>query len=727
MTITQRTFDKVIRFYRLLPNELINDILNHIQIPNRDIKRKLTKNKTNSDKVQFLLNSPLKKMFCDTAYNAVRNSVPFDLKHTSYEDIISGINDDNKTAYTIFFFRWCDEDDESGSSNYLKYFKTFVNSELFDKILNGKPLDSLSMGNQQNETDEDIMEIYSIPEANVTENIEKTETILSDEKSSSSEGKVHSMKLLGRIEQKITYYNFFPQYKLTDNELIEIPIEELKSNYPTEGGINLGTTFSISESRRFLEETISTDSYNDKYIKNVFIVEFDSDDLEPNANDEYQKKIDLQKIVQNGGELSRKIHPASDFGIYKVVTSEEDEITEKTFIDGNIILKETYIVDGEKVLLHYKEKYYGPFIAHSRAIDGKYYLRPDAVENNYIVNYFSDSAIRVIEFEKPPRFDIQTYSSTFAFKTDSPIMEDIIPDEVLLGKIADNISIEMANNNPDEFIHQHNNSPFFAKSTVPNEIIYSRINRLKEIVTSVGRFEEKKREVFETLLELYRSESSVVLEKIIKESQIYKDLEEEKTEARSSAERSANEILELNKIIKQLQVQVAEREEKSNSIATSERIKQLQEENETLKGNAILFEDVEKLKEEKKQLEYYEERLREKINLLSSREKTIRSTIHDAINNESKKMADLAFDPYISSEMMKAAASWDDEENKNYYSECQTKLSKINPSSLSGSDLIDYIVQYVKDRRDYSKNEIVNIYMHCTELFYYFLRRAWYR
>ena len=26
----------------------------------------------------------------------------------------------------------------------------------------------------------------------------------------------------------------------------------------------------------------------------------------------------------------------------------------------------------------------------------------------------------------------------------------------VLGKIADNISIEMANSNPDEFIHQHN-------------------------------------------------------------------------------------------------------------------------------------------------------------------------------------------------------------------------------------------------------------------------------
>ena len=454
-------------------------------------------------------------MFCDTAYNVVRDSVPFDLKKTSYEEIISGINDDNKIAYTIFFFRWCYEDDQSGSSNDKKYFKTFVNSELFDKILNGKPLDSVSIGNQQNETDGEIMEIPSIPVANVTDNIKETETIMLDEESSRSEGKVHIMKLLGRIEQRNTYYNFFPQYELTDDGLIEIPIEELKLNYPANGGINLGTTFSTSESRKFLEEEISTDLDSDKYVKNLFVVELNNEDLEPNANDAYQKKIDLQKIAQNGGELSQTIHRACEFGIYKIVTSEDEEITPKMFIDGSILLKETFIVDGEKVLLHYNEKYYGPFIAHFRAIDGRYYLRTDAVENNYIVNYFSDSAIRVIGFEKQPHFEIQKYSSTFAFTTDSPIIEDIIPDEVLLGKIADNISIEMANSNPDEFIHQHNNSPFFAK--VSNEIIYSRINRIKEIVTSVGRLEEKKREVFETLLEFYKSESSVVLEKIIKE------------------------------------------------------------------------------------------------------------------------------------------------------------------------------------------------------------------
>ena len=721
MDILDYNFNKVIRFYQSLPNKLIDDILNQIQIPNREIKRKLAKNKTHSDKVQFLINSSLREMFCDTAYNVVKDSVPFDLKKTSYEEIISGINDDNKIAYTIFFFRWCYEDDQSGSSNDLKYFKSFVNSELFDKILNGKSLDSLSMGNQHNETDEDTMEIPSIQVANVTDNIEK---IILDEESSSSEGKVHSMKLLGRIEQRNTYYNFFPQYELTGNGLIEIPIEELKSNYPANGGINLGTTFSTSESRKFLEEEISTDLDSDKYVKNLFVVELNNEDLEPNANDAYQKKIDLQKIAQNGGELSQTIHRACEFGIYKIVTSEDEEITPKMFIDGSILLKETFIVDGEKVLLHYNEKYYGPFIAHFRAIDGRYYLRTDAVENNYIVNYFSDSAIRVIEFEKQPHFEIQTYSSTFAFTTDSPIIEDIIPDEVLLGKIADNISIEMANSNPDEFIHQHNNSPFFAKSTVPNEIIYSRINRLQEIVTSVGRLEEKKREVFETLLELYRSESSAVLEKIIKESQIYKDLEEEKTEARSSAERTANEILELNKIVKQLQDQIAELGKKSDTTVTTEEIEEKNATIRQLQGKVDEYESyismsrsIDELEERKRKLENNNDYLRDKSKEYEEKLKSVQESIGKAIKAESEKMATLAFDPYISSKMMSEAASWETKREESDYQSIVNKLSNVTPSTLCGDDLINYIVAYVKARRNYSRNQIINIYINIAQNF----------
>ena len=726
MGTLDNTFNKVIRFYQSLPDKLINDILSQIQIPNRDIKRKLAKNKTNSDKVQFLFNSPLRKMFCDTAYNVVRDSVPFDLKKTSYEEIISGINDNNKIAYTIFFFRWCYEDDESGSSNDIKYFKIFVNSKLFDKILNGKPLDGFRMDKQENETDENAMEIQSVQVVNVTDNIEKTEIVTSDKKFLNSGEKVHKMKLLGRIERRNTYYNFFPQYELIDDDIIEIPIEELKSNYPANGGINLGTTFSTSESRKFLEEDISTDLDSDKHVKNLFVVELNNEDLEPNANEDYQKKIDLQKIVQNGSEICQTIHLACEFRIYKIVTSEDEEITPKMFIDGSIFLdekSEKFIVDSEKVLLHYKEKYYGPFTAHFRAIDGKYYLKTDAIENHYIVNYFPNSAIKIIKFEKQSYFEIYTYSSAFAFTTvDLPIPEDIIPDEVLLGKIADNISIKMAGSNPDEFIHQCNNSPFFAK--VPKEIIDSRINRLQEIIKSIKGFEEKKREVFETLLEFYRSESSEVLEKIIKESQLYKDLEQENTKARSNAEKSANEILELNKRIEQLQNQIAGFREKSDTKVTTEEIeeknatiKKLQDKVTEYESHIRLSRSIEELEEKRKKLENNNEYLLGKSKEYERKLESVQENIGKVIKAESEKMATLAFDPYISSKMMSEAASWETQRETDDYQKIVDELSLITPSSLCGEKLIDYVVDYVKARRNYSRNEIVNIYINIAQNF----------
>ena len=47
-------FNKVIKFYQSLPSELINDILNNIQISNREMRRNLAQQKTDREKVKFL-------------------------------------------------------------------------------------------------------------------------------------------------------------------------------------------------------------------------------------------------------------------------------------------------------------------------------------------------------------------------------------------------------------------------------------------------------------------------------------------------------------------------------------------------------------------------------------------------------------------------------------------------------------------------------------------------
>ena len=77
----------------------------------------------------------------------------------------------------------------------------------------------------------------------------------------------------------------------------------------------------------------------------------------------------------------------------------------------------------------------------------------------------------------------------------------------------------------------------------------------------------------------------------------------------------------------------------------------------------------------------------------------------------------LSFDPFISSEMMKKAASWETTEEDRQYKEKLKMISDVTPSSLNDTDLIDYIVNYVKARREYSRNDILNIYINIAQNF----------
>lgn len=67
--------------------------------------------------------------------------------------------------------------------------------------------------------------------------------------------------------------------------------------------------------------------------------------------------------------------------------------------------------------------------------------------------------------------------------------------------------------------------------------------------------------------------------------------------------------------------------------------------------------------------------------------------------------------------MMREAASWDAKEEKDIYALRSNELSKVQPSSLYGDDLIDYIVDYVSAKRDYSRNDIINIFTCVTQNF----------
>ena len=701
----EKRLGKVVSFYQSLPDDLLETIINALPV-NRDLRRKINKLKTSKSKVEMLMASKFRKTFADTAYITIKPFISLELAKANYDEIVNCITDENKIYVAIFFFRWCYEDGDDGSSNDDKYFDTFVDSEIFDRILNSKKIGNLQSEIQSNEP---VLEIDA--------------TISSEESEMPSNGvnndEVNTMKLLGRIEKRNTFYNFFPQYEFENGRLKEIPADKLRADYPTNGGINLAYNPYSGGAASFLDDEITTDNDEDQYVNNVYVVEIDNYDLEPNDNSTYQVKLDLQRLVSKGKKLHDIIRYADEYEIYKVVHSEADSISDKTFISGNIYLRETNITEGEWVVLSYNKKYYGPFKASRKQYEERFFINTLAVENNYLVPFFSITDAEVVELEKQVYYKDPTYTSFIHITSNDEKFDDLITDEVLLDKINDDVSLELAVTHPEEFSHLYSNSPFLAE--LPQEIVSKRLDRLIEIVNNVEKLKEKKHEVFESLLKIYQEAPS---DKMIIESDAFKDLQSKYNEERRKSEDADKTIQELRKVQEELNAQIVELRKSSEGTASSEEVLKLKEEIDNLtseleKKDRIIHtnENIEELEEKKKRLKNINEELISQKNDYSRQIDSLRTDVSNAIKSGKSEMANLAFDPFISSEMMRQAASWETTEEDRQYKEKLEMISVVTPSSLNDADLIDYIVNYVKARREYSRNDIINIYISIAQNF----------
>lgn len=700
----EKRLEKVITFYQSLPTPLLEEIINNLPV-NRDIRRKINKIKSLREKVKTLTLYGVREVFADTAFTAIKEKVPLSLNTSSYDDIITSITEDNKLYIAIFFFRWCYEYGDDGSSNDEKYFDKFVDSEIFDCILNNKKIDNSQSISHKNEIVSRID--TSLP-------LNEVETSLAHE----NNYEVNTMKLLGRIEKRNTFYNFFPQYELNDGELVEISNDKLREDYPTDGAINLAYNPYSGGAASFLDK-LTTDLDDDQYVNNVYVAEIDKNHLEPNDNSRYQVKLDLQRLVSKGKNLHDMINYADEYGIYKVVHSEEDTIPDKAFISSNIYLLESNITDGEMVVLFYKEKYYGPFKASRKQYDERFFINTLAIENNYLVTFFSRTDVDVIELEKQAYYKDPTFTKFIHVSSDKEQYEDTITDEILLEKIIDDVSIELAATNPEEFSHMCSNSPFLAE--LPKEIVNERLDRLIGIVNKVEKLKEKKNEVFESLLSFYQESPS---DKMIIESDAFKDLQSKYNEERRKSEDADKTIQELRKVQDELNAQIVELRKNSEGTASSEEVIKLKEEIDKLslaleKKNKIIHanENIEELEEKQKKLQTINEGLIIQKDNYSRQIEELRTDVSNAIKSGKAEMASLAFDPFISSEMIKQAASWETTEEDRRYKEKLKMTRDITPSLLNDTELIDYIVNYVKARREYSRNDIINIYVSIAQNF----------
>lgn len=379
-------------------------------------------------------------------------------------------------------------------------------------------------------------------------------------------------------------------------------------------------------------------------------------------------------------------------------------------MDGNVTLTNTNIAENENVVMLYNGKYYGPYKAKRRIGDGKYYIKPDIT--NYLVPFYPNEQVQYLKLEKQSFYKDPTYTP-FIYTTGAPKLADIMPDEVLLSSISENISLEVAAEKPEEFINSYMKMPFV--STLPDSVAQERLKRLQRIIFDTEAFSNIKQELLSSLLT-----ASNLSNQMATESQEYKDLQSQYLNERNKNEENEKLIQKLKKENQEKDQKISDLECGNSNISSDEAIKlkeELSEYKKIITDKKETEHKIQQLRDEQQTLETNNEYLRNKSQEYNDKLISAQDKVSNAIKTSIENVASRAFDPFLSNRMMKEAALWDAKEEKDIYTLRSNKLSKVQPSSLYGDDLINYIVDYVGAKRNYIRNDIINIFTCVTQNF----------
>lgn len=538
---------------------------------------------------------------------------------------------------------------------------------------------------------------------------------------------------IGCIEENGTFFNFriyctFDGTKLIDDEAI-------KNDYPSCGKLNLSYKLNNS-SDEFLKNIVKncsllaiSSSMINAYIKenrNLY-----TNDVIPNI----QKQIDLQAMCDNRIDLSTVIFPASDLNIFKVATPESPEINDK-LIDGTIILSDTDFEKEEKVLISNNGRLIGPYKLHIRSIDDVRLVKPNLgnKENKYILRYIENPSNEIVF-----RFPIVVSYSTskiieIAFWNEEIVkLEDIIPDEKLILELSSIYSLNTSSKDKTTLERLAKTTELLS-SKLPDNIKEERKSRTLEIFENFDNLVGSKKAVIEALiynssLEQHQDLYQMLVDRL-KELPEYKDAISKSTQTEAELTKVLSEKADLENKIRESQSvssnaysqkfsedenKKIELENESLRKKKEETLKEIGELEEILKDGheAIDFKKKkDQLENSCTDLENDKEDLLTNIAKLETKLEQMKKDFQREIS-KSFEEATRAFDPVISNMMLDAASRFQSDSNiekyKLYYEEALDFSRTIK--SKSKEELRKYLVEGIRKYRNYSPNDIINMYI----------------
>ena len=545
---------------------------------------------------------------------------------------------------------------------------------------------------------------------------------------------------IGIIEKKgydpTVFFNFKPLAEIQSSQVIQLTAQEQEALLPESEKRNICFTYNwnVDDERRRMDANFSE--------KSLALFEFALEDLQPNfkANGDRNQtgyKVSAMEMLDKG-----KIRPVGNFGVYFAVRKNEvvSDFTNDTIVE----IESPCVLAGNQVFIEMDDFWAGPYEVGYREYTSSYYVKPQIKEHKYTVSGYSSNKIKQYSLSYSEGYWGAPEKQWLVLcpKQDAtPEQLDVISDSVLVESFKDSIESGITANGLVKIddvpaLLKHYEESEIMGAILTDETRRSRLNRLVNIMSSEEDVDDTLRTITDFICDLlvkYQDSPNVdewlqaLVEKhpqLLDQLQRSQAISKHITELEDKLETLTTQRGELEKEIEETRQravsidQQAIEAKKQEMLEREEEYEALSARIEASKKLLGVVGDIDDLQKKYENLSKEVDYLGIHKSHLTSETNSLELQFQQLISRPHEKMVELAFDGFMASKMLRAAAEWENEQTNNQYMELTDKVASIPTSNKTPEDLIEYLCRVIQIRRpNYSKNAIINIAICLTQGF----------
>lgn len=545
---------------------------------------------------------------------------------------------------------------------------------------------------------------------------------------------------IGIIEKKgydpTVFFNFKPIAEIQSTQVIQLTAQEQEALLPESEKRNICFTYSwnVDNERRRMDANFSE--------KSLVLFEFTLEDLQPNfkANGDRNQtgyKVSAMEMLDEG-----KIRPVGNFGVYFAVRKNEvvSDFTNDTIVE----IESPCVLAGNQVFIEMDDFWAGPYEVGYREYTSSYYVKPQIKEHKYTVSGYSSDQIKQYSLSYSEGYwgAPETQWLVLCPKQDAtPEQLDVISDSVLVESFKDSIESGIIANGLVKIddvpaLLKHYEESEIMGAILTDETRRSRLNRLVNIMSSEEDVDDTLRTITDFICDLlvkYQDSPNVdewlqaLVEKhpqLLDQLQSSQAISKHITELEDKLETLTTQRGELEKEIEETRQRAVSIDQQAIEAKKQEMLER-EEEYEALSARIEASQkllgvvgDIDDLQKKYENLSKEVDYLGIHKSHLTSETNSLELQFQQLISRPHEKMAELAFDGFMASKMLRAAAEWENEQTNNQYVELTDKVASIQMSNKTPEELIEYLCRVIQIcRPNYSKNAIINIAICLTQGF----------